>query len=576
MTAVRVPFPKIEPSHPMKTKPIAHFIEPLESRIAPAAVFTYTDVDGDLVTVKTSKGTNAGLAARLTLADSGLGKQLQKIDIGDSIFAGTNITITAKPQDVTGDGVKDGDGLVNVGYIDASASGGGTARNVGVITIRGDLGRIDAGDYDLHAPAVKGINVQSMGQFGTSTQQAGGSLESNLNGSLGSLKVAGNVKDVFLDVTPTIGPVTIGGSLIGGGGDFAGTILCTSTMGAVKIGGNIEGGDGFNSGLIDASKLTGITLGGSLFGGAGTQSGVISSNDAMGSVKIGGNIEGGSGLSSGRVRSSGTLAGITLGGSLIGGSGDDSGAIFSFGAMGAVKIGGNIEGGDGIDDTTLADTGLIEARRIASLTVGGSIIAGMESGRGPLIDSGAVRATFDIGPIVVKGSIIGNITQPVVITASGQVKQGATTDVAIKSLTVGGRVEFAEILAGYSTAGMPVGLNADAQIGPVVVGDWIASSLVAGTQDDVDALHDRFFGDGDDSKIFGGTDTAGVISKIASILIKGTALGTVGGVDHFGFVAQQIGSFKVGTTTVALTTGTNNDIHEIGATADVTIREVAL
>ena len=37
-------------------------IEPLEARIAPAGVFTYIDVDGDLVTIKTSKGTNTQLA----------------------------------------------------------------------------------------------------------------------------------------------------------------------------------------------------------------------------------------------------------------------------------------------------------------------------------------------------------------------------------------------------------------------------------------------------------------------------------------------------------------------------------
>jgi hypothetical protein len=38
-------------------------VEALESRIVPAAVFTFTDVDGDAVTVKTSKGTNADLSA---------------------------------------------------------------------------------------------------------------------------------------------------------------------------------------------------------------------------------------------------------------------------------------------------------------------------------------------------------------------------------------------------------------------------------------------------------------------------------------------------------------------------------
>ena len=42
-----------------------------------------------------------------------------------------------------------------------------------------------------------------------------------------------------------------------------------------------------------------------------------------------------------------------------------------------------------------------------------------------------------------------------------------------------GRLELAQILAGYDTSLTPA--NADAQIGPVTVGgDWIASSITAG------------------------------------------------------------------------------------------------
>jgi hypothetical protein len=59
-------------------------IEPLELRSAPAAVFTYTDVDGDAVTIKPSKGTNAELEAVVMPFPSrnpgGRGPELQKID----------------------------------------------------------------------------------------------------------------------------------------------------------------------------------------------------------------------------------------------------------------------------------------------------------------------------------------------------------------------------------------------------------------------------------------------------------------------------------------------------------------
>jgi hypothetical protein len=92
-------------------------IELLEARIAPAAVFTYTDVDGDDVTIKTSKGTNADLVAILTRVPTGLGEELQRIDFsaapldgaGKSVFHGTNLSITAKRTSAGGDG------RVNVG-----------------------------------------------------------------------------------------------------------------------------------------------------------------------------------------------------------------------------------------------------------------------------------------------------------------------------------------------------------------------------------------------------------------------------------------------------------------------------
>jgi hypothetical protein len=75
MTHERAPYsillkercPVTRPSRPARTP--AHmktpsFIEPLETRIAPAAVLTFTDVDGDIVTITSSKGTLADLNPR--------------------------------------------------------------------------------------------------------------------------------------------------------------------------------------------------------------------------------------------------------------------------------------------------------------------------------------------------------------------------------------------------------------------------------------------------------------------------------------------------------------------------------
>jgi hypothetical protein len=96
-----------------------HAIEPLEARITPAAVVTFTDVDGDLVTVKTSKGSEILLQSVLTLVDEpgGVtgGMELQTINLdANGLFQGTSLTVTARR---TSPG---GDGLVNVGYVNAT------------------------------------------------------------------------------------------------------------------------------------------------------------------------------------------------------------------------------------------------------------------------------------------------------------------------------------------------------------------------------------------------------------------------------------------------------------------------
>src|SRR6266436_5712377 len=117
-------------------------LEPLEDRIAPAmatllmvnpTTFTYHDVDGDLVTVKVSAGTlTAGLFTGI--ADpGGHGDQLQTLNLSGGGFDHANVTFTVKKAAA-------GNGLANVGYLDS------TGHDLGTVTIKGDLGQIDAGD----------------------------------------------------------------------------------------------------------------------------------------------------------------------------------------------------------------------------------------------------------------------------------------------------------------------------------------------------------------------------------------------------------------------------------------------
>ena len=646
-------------------------IEPLEARIAPAVVIanpttaTYTDVDGDAVTMKVSKGTLT--AGQFFTVASGLGDQLQLVDFSGSggIFDGANVIFTVKKSTT-------GDGLVNVGGIQS------LNHDLGNLTIPGDLGAITAGDGDPAVAALKTLSVRSMGRYGVATQGAGAGLVSSFNGAVGALVVKGDVVGSHFFVNDAadgtigsvtiggdlrggattnsgqifasgnIGPVkvgghilggqglssgkiqslgkiasvTVGGSIVGDAGDDSGQILSTLATGAVKIGGDLRGGTGVRSGLVESlSTLASITVGGSVLGGKDNLAGAISATGGLGPVVVGGDLKGDSGASSGSIiAAAGKIASVTIGGSVIGGSDFETGEIKSGGDMGPVKIGGDLRAGtsgiSGIieapagniasvtiggsviggaasstgkivaNDGTIgavkigrdlvggsvtgADTangtGYIQGQRILSVTVGGSIIAGTDTSVGTLTQSGSIRAEEDLGFISVKGGLIGNVTTDVVISARGKAVPTATTDLAIASITVGGRVENAKILAGFDIDLNEI--NGDAQIGTIKVGgDWIASSVSAGVGDGGDG-----FGNANDTLIPG---SGAIVARIAAIQIGGIVIGTGVAGDRFGFVSQQIGSFKSLGFSAPLT-GAPLDVIQLPlVTADVTIREVA-
>src|SRR5207253_121637 len=149
----------------------------------------------------------------------------------------------------------------------------------------------------------------------------------------------------------------------------------------------------------------------------------------IGAVMIGHDVHG-SGDGTGLISTQGKLAALTIGGSLLGGTGNDSGEVFSAGDMGPVKIVGDVRGATGFNS-------------------------------GALFRSGSVHADQDIGAISVGGSLLGNAGLPVIISAVGQPAPTTTVDLAVKSLTVGGRVEFTSLQIGYNKASK--GKNADAQ-----------------------------------------------------------------------------------------------------------------
>jgi hypothetical protein len=126
-------------------------------------------------------------------------------------------------------------------------------------------------------------------------------------------------------------------------------------------------------------------------------------------------------------------------------------------------------------------TGGIGAVHIGSLTVRGSVRA-------------FISAYQSIGRLVVQGSLVDSL-----VTVNGPMVPDGKRCVGIGSVTVFGRVESSQIVAGYDSLG--ISENADLQIGAVTVhGDWIASDLVAGIYP---GLQTNVYGDGDDQKLTG-------------------------------------------------------------------------
>lgn len=617
-------------------------IEPLEHRIAPAILFTYTELDGDLVTVSISKGSLGDATFTHPPVPGLFGDQLQTINLnGNAVFKGANITVTAKQQDLTGNGFIRGDGLANVGFIDASGI------DLGTISIRGDVAKIAAGDANLTTPGLASLKAISVALFGTATgapdiiSNIAGRLGAmtitsdfagGLNaGTIGSVKIGGNFSggmsssdDIgpvkiggdyrgtlsaqdklasltiggsmiagFLLIDSDTGPIkiagdfrttgsstgivqlggklaglTIGGSFLAGPGQGGGRILCAGDMGVLTIGGDLRSTGASAGTVFCGGKLAAVKIGGSIVGG-GDNSAVIRGGE-MGPVRIAGDLVGGLGDNSAKIVSDGNLASVTIGGSIIGGVGDFSANVVSAGALGALKIAVDLRGGTPTNggDPSIDGSGYVEAQRIGSVFIGGSIVAGSDFTAGDAPTKNAsIRARDDIGSLTVKGSLAGNSfgdDVDVIISARGKagVGPGVTTDVAIGKISIGGGMTFARILAGFDPE--LGGANADAQIGAVTIGgDVLSANIIAGVKPGADG-----FGNFNDAKLSGmgvlkdTADGLGAISRIASIVIKGHALGTLASNDNavFGIEAQRLGMIKVGGIALFLRPGAGNDL----------------
>jgi hypothetical protein len=411
-------------------------IELLESRIAPAAIngntLTYTDTDGDAVTVVFSKGTISD--SNFVFDTDGPQQQLQVIDLKHSqTFSGGDITMSIAQV---------GDGKADIGFLDA------TGIDLNNVSIAGDLSRIAAGDRNVQTPALQALGVDSFGMKGFLTQTPDADFKSDIIGSLTVLQITQNFENMWLKVHGSIGTLEILGSVIGGDADENGYILATGSIadltvggkiaggtaidcgkirtngnlgradigsilggtnhecgkirvygktGSVLVHGNIEGGTGSEeTGVFEGSKaITSITVMGSIIGRAAVNTGIIG-HSSIGVVEIDHDLQGGSGSFAGSILAEKSINEVKILGSVLGGSGEDSGEIIADQKLGKVTIGANLMGGLG------ENSGSVEGFTIASIQVSGNV----QGGGGHF--SASIDATHgNLGSVVVGGNVTG-------------------------------------------------------------------------------------------------------------------------------------------------------------------------
>lgn len=547
-------------------------------------------IDGDLVggPITSSGGIScAGKLSSLVIKGSVLGgRGLVSGDIAADEFGTVSIGGDLRGGPGGSSGVLESMGPIRSLTIGGSIIGG-SGQSVlsgfnGQVVALGVIGAIKVGHNVVGGSGLGSGSIQSLAEIGSI--RIGGSLIGGTGHESGKIDVAGS-----------LGELKIGGSLVGSAGDqqtltdsagivHEGQVFVGRDLGRLQVARDVLDGGGDGSAEIRSGRNIGVLqIGGSLVGGDGPSGAQIFGGGNVGMVQIGGSLVGGTSSISGGVFVNGDLGSITVGGSVIGGPNTHTGEISADGAIGTVKIGGNLQGGSlAPGQTSIIGTGYLHGDRIGSIFIGGSVIAGVDQSlAGTLFRDAQIGAQHDLGPITIHGSLVGNIGPggftPVIITAAGQatLPAGATIDLAIKSLTVGGRVEFAKIRGGFPDRNFDYqGTNGNASIGAITVGgNWIASTVTAGVQDG----GVPGFGDGDDSLINSpnGAANDAIVASIASITIKGAMYGAPDLPFHSGFVAQQIGSFNAGGFIAHLTADTDAPIIIPGLPTNEIIREYA-
>lgn len=402
---------------------------------------TFTDLDGDLVTVKSSKGGMTKGAFDLLQPAGAKGARFLALDV-TGIPTGSDVTITAKHS------AAGGDDRVELGFLDS------TAHRLGAVKIGGNVEQVKIGDNMSAALVAKSLTVQSLGKTAVPAHDTGKIAASTIAGKAGAITIQGDLTGVELDLggAPS---VVIGGSLIGDATPDSGLLGLSGFVPTVKIGHDVRAGEGSFSGTIFSSgKLGAITVGGSLLGsrtqfaGIGGSAGVAavtighdlhdaeitSSSGSIGKVVIGGSFVGTftNSVRQTKIACRGTLGSVLSKGDVV--STADREVIISGGganvanattdlAIGSVAVLGSVDratilGGYDVEGSPLDGHAQIGKVSVQRNWAASSIVAGLKHGNGQaynhfaaagdtMIAAGQSKALARIASIVIKGTVSG-------------------------------------------------------------------------------------------------------------------------------------------------------------------------
>ena len=356
---------------------------------------TWKDIDGDLVTLKSTKAF-LDTGDFTFEAQGALGGEFLRIldllnDGAPAKEAG--LALTAKFDKVN----NLGDGSVHIGYLNA------TGVDLGIVALPGNLERIAAGDSVLTDGSIKSLTVGSLGLLGSNKLTDGGNYASDFVGKVGALTVKGDVRGARLNASGgaagSFGAITITGNYDSAGVSPVARITASGDVASLKIGGSMISHTRAASGLFAEGKIGAVTIGGSMSGNGGFVR--IFAGTTIGKVTVGGDMDSGSFLAGGKARPSNAAAAIAIASVSVKGHVADSLIAAGLGSgdhgnpdaqIGAVLIGRNwsrssiTAGIDIVNDFTIGDADDAVAlptgpytnnpaiiSKIASITIGGHI-----------------------------------------------------------------------------------------------------------------------------------------------------------------------------------------------------------